>query len=132
LLTAAGSSAFAAGSLATAATPETPAFCLAPAHHGHAEIVDAVERWRALWRADEELPDFDSRGAELRRQAYDLEFEIAAMVPSTIEAYYAKRQAVEMFELDDENFTEIVFQLGHDAGRLGVDGEMPDNVCATR
>ncbi len=91
-----------------------------------AEIFDAIERWRALWRASEELPDRDPRGDELSRQAMDLEWDIAEMVPSTIEGYHAKREAIVRFEFDEEHLFEFVFQLGHDAGRLAVDCEMPD------
>jgi hypothetical protein len=87
-----------------------------------AEIFEAIERWRA----EEDLPDRDPGGAELRRQAMDLEWDIAEMVPSTIEGYHAKREAIVRFEFDEEHLFEFVFQLGHDAGRLGIDGEMPD------
>jgi hypothetical protein len=86
----------------------------------------AIEKWRTLWRASEQLPDRDPRGAELRRKAYDLEWAIAEMVPSTIEGYHAKRDTIVRFEFDEEHLFEFVFQLRHDAGRLGIDGEMPD------
>lgn len=75
-----------------------------------AALFAAIEQTRALWRAEELLPDFASAGAELRRQAYDLEWAIAAMVPATVSGYTAKRDAIRQFEfaLDHEDSIEIL------------------------
>jgi hypothetical protein len=91
-----------------------------------AGIFDAIKQWGALWRAIQELPDHDPRSKALFNEACELEWTIAEKTPLTVEDYYAKRAAIEAFEFDDENFLEFIFQLGHDAGRLGLDGEMPD------
>jgi hypothetical protein len=48
-------------------------------------------------------------GAELRRQAMDLEWDIAEMVPSTIEGYHAKREAIVRFEFDEENICSSLY-----------------------
>ena len=89
-------------------------------------IFSAIARWHELWRAIEELPDHNPRADELARQAMDIEWDVAESVPLTIRGYEAKRDAIVLFEFDAENFHEFVFQLGVDAGRLGVDCEMPD------
>lgn len=91
-----------------------------------ATLFEAIAEWRSLWSASEALPDFDPRGAELRRQAYDIEWDVSAMAPVTMAGYVAKRDAIRQFELDHEDSIEILWQLAHDAGRLGVDHEMPN------
>ena len=48
------------------------------------------------------------------------------MVPATVTGYTAKCDAVRQFDFDHEDSIEILWQLAHDAGRLGVDHEMPD------
>jgi hypothetical protein len=111
---------------AVAATMPNAAATIEATDGTDAEILDAIDRWRALWGAEEALPDFDPGGAELRRQAYDLEWAIAEMEPAAVAGYYAKRDAIRNFDFDHEDSIEILWQLAHDAGRLGVDREMPD------
>lgn len=119
--------AIAAGGAVAATIPSGAAATIEARDGTDAAIFAAIQQWRALWGAEELLPDFDPAGAELRRKAYDLEWDIAAMVPATIDGYRAKCEALRNFDLlDHEDSIEILWQLAHDAGRLGVDREMPD------
>jgi hypothetical protein len=91
-----------------------------------AALFAAIAEWRSLWSASEALPDFDPRGAELRRQAYDLEWKIADMEPSTVAGYTAMRDAIRQFDFDHEDSIEIMWSLAWTAGRFGIDRQMPD------
>ncbi len=86
----------------------------------------AIENWRGLWRASEKLPDRDQRGNELALQAMDVEFDVAAMEPSTVEGYHAWVDTIRESQFDDRDLYEIVSRVGRAAGRLGIAGDLPD------
>jgi hypothetical protein len=48
------------------------------------------------------------------------------MPAMTAEGYRAKIQVIRKAEFDDEMLLGIMFLLGRDAGRLGIDDDPPD------
>jgi hypothetical protein len=87
-----------------------------------AAIEDWKQTWREVYRLDDEAPGLDDAATKAVR----LERKIARMPAMTVEGYHAKVEVVRAAEFDDDLLLVIMFALGRDAGRLGIEDEPPD------
>lgn len=85
-------------------------------------IEDAKRAWREVRRRDDSDPGLDVAAAK----AIKLERQIARMPAMTIEGYNAKILSIREAEFDEDDLLAIMFRLGRDAERLGLEDEPPD------
>jgi hypothetical protein len=91
-----------------------------------AALLAAIEDWKKAWSEVHRLDDEAAGLDDAARKAVRLERKIARMPAMTVEGCHAKVEVVRAAELDDDLLLSIIFALGRDAGRLGIDDDPPD------
>jgi hypothetical protein len=96
------------------------------ARNPDAALLAVIEDWKQAWaevhRLDDEAPGLEYAAT----RAVRLERQIARMPAMTVEGYHAKVEVVRAAEFDDDLLLGIMFELGRDAGRLGIEDDPPD------
>jgi hypothetical protein len=91
-----------------------------------AALLAAIDDWKKAWsevhRLDDEAPGLDDAATKAVR----LQRKIARMPAMTVEGYHAKIEVVRAAGFDEDLLLSIMFALGRDAGRLGIDDDPPD------
>jgi hypothetical protein len=91
-----------------------------------AALLAAIEDWKQAWAEVRRLDD-EAAGLEYAAtRAVRLERQIARMPAITMEGYHAKVEVIRKAGFDDDLLLVIMFRLGQDAGRLGIDDDPPD------
>jgi hypothetical protein len=91
-----------------------------------AALLAAIEDWKQAWGEVHKLED-DAPGLDdAATKAVRLERKIARMPAMTVEGYHAKVEVLRAAEFDDDLLLNIMFALGRDAGRLGIEDDPPE------